>query len=83
MNQESISGADDLYSKIGQLTFDAIPDEFRVARVRVEMADDVSSCSIFYHKPDDRFQYLNDGLESVEEKFRELRDFFKSVGHEA
>ncbi|MFL9887738.1 DUF600 family protein [Paraburkholderia agricolaris] len=83
MNQEIIPGADDLYPEIGQLTFDAIPGEFDVARVRVEMIDDVSSCSIFYHKPDGHFQYLSDGLGEVEGKFRELRNLFKSAGREA
>jgi hypothetical protein len=83
MNQEIIPGTDDLYPEIGQLIFDAIPEEFSIARVRVEMIDDVSSCSIFYHKSDGRFQYLNDGLESVEAKFRELRDLFKNAAREA
>ncbi|WP_164977868.1 hypothetical protein [Burkholderia pseudomallei] len=41
MNQEIIPGADDIYPQLGQLIFDAIPDEFGIAWVRVEMIDDV------------------------------------------
>ncbi|RQR79227.1 DUF600 family protein [Burkholderia sp. Bp9012] len=83
MNQEIIPGADDLYPKMGQMIFDIIPGDFSIARTRVEMINDVSSCAIFYQKPDGRFQYLNDGLDALEAKFRELRNLFKSAGREA
>lgn len=83
MSQEIIPGADDIYPELGQMIFDVIPSEFSVAWVRVEMIDDVSSCGMFYKKPNGRFQYLNAGLDDVEGKFAELRNLFKKAGREA
>ncbi|TCW70764.1 hypothetical protein C5O79_11110 [Burkholderia sp. SRS-25] len=82
MNQEIIPGADDIYPQLGQLIFDAIPEEFSIAWVRVEMIDDVSSCGMFYKKSSGRFQYLNVGLDDIEGKFAELRELFKKAGRE-
>ncbi|MET3214172.1 UNVERIFIED_ORG: hypothetical protein ABIC48_001916 [Burkholderia territorii] len=82
MNQGIIPGADDIYPQLGQLIFDAIPDEFSIAWVRIEMVDDVSSCGMFYKKSNGRFQYLNVELDDVEGKFSELHELFKKAGRE-
>lgn len=82
MNQEAVPGAEKIYLQIGQLIFDILPSEFIVAWVSIEMIDNASSCAMFYRKPDERFQYLNVGLDEIESKFRELRILYNYANQE-
>ncbi|MDR2220740.1 MAG: antitoxin YezG family protein [Methylobacillus sp.] len=82
MSETIIPEAENFYPKIGQLIYDAILDDFDTAWMRVEMMDDTWAYGMFYLKPNGRFQYLNTGLNKVTEKFRELRNCFKSAGCE-
>lgn len=64
------------YPIIGQEFYDLLPN-FEEAWLRVEMIDDVSSCSCFYRTHNESvIFYGNQGLEEVESEFRKMRESF-------
>lgn len=70
------------YPAIAQMMADVLPDNFLEAFFRIEMLDDVWSVGMFYRDERERYRYVNEGLETIEDKFRELRDLFKAENQE-
>ena len=69
----------DLYNDIGQIVLDICPANFLGAWARIEMLDDVWSSSIFYKKDNNRYGYINENLDNLNSKFRELRNAYKAM----
>lgn len=68
------------FPKIGQALVDRLPEDFRVAWIRVEMTDDASSVGIFYTLPDGKIYYNNHDVSAIDDFFFEMREAFKNGG---
>ena len=70
------------YPVIAQMMVNRLPDDFEEAFLRIEMIDDVWSVGMFYRGKNEIYRYINEGLETIAGKFRELRNLFKAENQE-
>lgn len=68
-----------IYPIIAQLIADLLPPDFQESFFSIEMIDDVWGEELFYRRDNGRYGYINEGLNSITDKFRELRDLFKTT----
>ncbi len=80
--ESTTKNIDEIYTEIGQLLINLLPDDFQEAWISVEMIDDVWGAEIFYKKTENTYGYINDDLDAIEDKFRLLRNLFKDKNNE-
>lgn len=75
--KHEITDLDEIYTEIGQELINLIPDDFKESWIRTEISEDAWSISIFYKKPIGTYGYINDDIDSLEEKIKLLHSFYK------
>jgi Protein of unknown function, DUF600. len=78
----NIKNEEELYTEIGQLLIDSLPEDFQKAWIRVLMIDDVWSLSIYYLKENGRYGYFVNDSRELDDSFIKLRQAFKDAGQE-